>query len=352
LESVAHHETWLTELQKGSYALVSDGLEVDTAVIFVHDFLGDAQGTWLNFQEMICSQGNEHPLWAKCDVFFFSYRSFRDDITESAGALLKFMRAIFPKPPSWVFEIPEQLKGFSSLLDLTKDIPTYRHLVLVGHSEGGIVIRRAEHGLALPDQERQLVSTMSNFWNWFHQTRLDPVGTTGGRTYTEGLCLRWDQIDLDHSVIYFGGKPKTEGSSGPVPLMGLAHDVLFRWKKEQGGKRPFHFPSAVKPDQPISTVKTACKTTLKHAGVAHFPIYHLRHVFCKHLNWVVPDAVVQRAMRHWSPETKRHYQLGMVEQVRQNLEKANEKVYGKGTVLRFYDGQPAARNDQEITASR
>jgi hypothetical protein len=50
---------------------------------------------------------------------------------------------------------------------------------------------------------------------------------------------------------------------------------------------------------------------------------------------VTPDAVVQRAMRHSSPETKRHYQLGMVEQVRQNLEKANERVYGKGKVLTF-----------------
>jgi hypothetical protein len=42
----------------------------------------------------------------------------------------------------------------------------------------------------------------------------------------------------------------------------------------------------------------------------------------------------------------------MVEQVRQNLEKANEKVYGKGKVLRFYDGQPAARNEQEMTACK
>ena len=31
-------------------------------------------------------------------------------------------------------------------------------------------------------------------------------------------------------------------------------------------------------------------------------------------------------------------------QVRQNLEKANEKVYGKGKVFRFDDGQPAAKN--------
>jgi hypothetical protein len=42
----------------------------------------------------------------------------------------------------------------------------------------------------------------------------------------------------------------------------------------------------------------------------------------------------------------------MVEQVRQNLEKANEKVYGREKVLRFYDGQPAAGNEQEVTACK
>jgi hypothetical protein len=41
----------------------------------------------------------------------------------------------------------------------------------------------------------------------------------------------------------------------------------------------------------------------------------------------------------------------MVEQVRQNLEKANEKVYGKGKVLRFNDGQPAAGTEEEIAVS-
>jgi hypothetical protein len=81
--------------------------------------------------------------------------------------------------------------------------------------------------------------------------------------------------------------------------------------------------------------------------VAYFPIYHLRHVFCTRLSWVAPDAVVQRAMRHSSPETKRHYQLGMVEQVRQNLEKANERLYGTGKVLHFYDSQPDAKKEGE-----
>jgi integrase len=147
--------------------------------------------------------------------------------------------------------------------------------------------------------------------------------------------------------MFFGADTKTEGSSEPVPLTGLAHDVLLSWKKEQADKSPFLFPSPVLDDKPITSVRKAWTATLEKAKVAYFPIYHLRHVFCTRLSWVAPDAVVQRAMRHSSPETKRHYQLGMVEQVRQNLEKVNERVYGKGKVLHFYDSQPVARKEEE-----
>ena len=55
---------------------------------------------------------------------------------------------------------------------------------------------------------------------------------------------------------------------------------------------------------------------------------------------VAADAVVQRAMRHTSPETKRRYQLGMTDQVRQPMEKSNKKAYGRKKVLRFYDVRP------------
>jgi integrase len=84
---------------------------------------------------------------------------------------------------------------------------------------------------------------------------------------------------------------------------------------------------------------------LKRAGVPHFPIYTLRHVFCTRLSEVAPDAVVQRAMRHTSPETKRRYQLGMTEQVRQAIEKANKKAHGQKRVLRFYDVLPVSDKD-------
>ena len=120
-----------------------------------------------------------------------------------------------------------------------------------------------------------------------------------------------------------------------------ACDVLQAWKKEGASKSEYLFPSPVLPNRPISTVKTARKTTLKRAGVPAFPIYNLRHVFCTRLCEVAPDAVVERAMRHTSPETKRHYQLGMAGPVRNAVDKANKRLYGKRVAFHFRDSQAA-----------
>lgn len=163
---------------------------------------------------------------------------------------------------------------------------------------------------------------------------------TGGRTYSEGLSLRWDQVDLVRGVLHLGGSLKTAESAQPLPLSRLAGEVLKEWKKAQGSESVYLFPSPRKPSKPIRSIKTAWRTALKKAGVSYFPIYNLRHVFCTRLSWVAPDAVVQRAMRHSSPETKRHYQLGMVDQVREGIERANERAYQREeNVLRFYYGK-------------
>ena len=161
---------------------------------------------------------------------------------------------------------------------------------------------------------------------------------TGGRTYSEGLSLKWDQVDLVHGVIRLDGNVKTRDSAQPLPLSQLACDVLEEWKKEQSPERLYVFPSPRMPGKPIRSVKHAWRTTLEKAGVSYFPIYNLRHVFCTRLSWVAADAVVQRAMRHSSPETKRHYQLGMLDQVREGIEQANKQVHQDPKSIRFYYG--------------
>jgi integrase len=63
--------------------------------------------------------------------------------------------------------------------------------------------------------------------------------------------------------------------------------------------------------------------------VPHFPIYNLRHAFCTRLRWVAADAVIQQVIRHTNPKTKRLYQPGMIKQVREAMEKANQQLYGE-----------------------
>jgi hypothetical protein len=74
-----------------------------------------------------------------------------------------------------------------------------------------------------------------------------------------------------------------------------------------------------------------------------------RSLCCKcSLCEVAPDAVIQRAMRHTSPETKLHYQLGMAEQVRNALDKANKRLYGKRQPLHFRDSRTSKKEKTQI----
>lgn len=179
------------------------------------------------------------------------------------------------------------------------------------------------------DQENRILQTAAPYL----RVGIVLLVQTGGRTYSEGFRLRWDQVDWEHRLIRFGSDVKTPGSSEPLPLTELALRVLRKWKEESNPDSVFIFPSPHKPGRPIQSVKTAWKATLRRAGVPHFPIYNLRHAFCTRLSWVAPDAVIQRAMRHTSPETKRLYQLGMLEQVREAMERANQKVYGGSALI-------------------
>jgi integrase len=175
---------------------------------------------------------------------------------------------------------------------------------------------------------------------------------TGARSYSEGLSLRWDQVDLNNRVIHLSGNVKTQDSAQPIPLTQLAADVLSEWKKEQGLQSPFLFPSPSNPERPIATVKRAWTTTLKNAGVPHFPIYNLRHVFCTRLSWVAPDAVIQHAMRHSSPETKRFYQLGLAQQVREHLEEVNQKTYEGRSLVQAGKNATREQSRQRTQISR
>jgi hypothetical protein len=113
-----------------SYALVSLDHSADTAVIFVHGFAGSPTGTWLDFHGLIKICSPNYPWWDQADLFFYSYESLRTPILANAEEFERFVLHILSSDATEAVRFPARTGK------------PHSKLVLVGHSEGAVVIRR------------------------------------------------------------------------------------------------------------------------------------------------------------------------------------------------------------------
>lgn len=119
------------------YASLATG--VNTALIFVHGFSGDQERTWRKFQSLL-DQREEFASW---DAYFVGYPSTREQIAATAYNLTRFIRHVYPRPPAEIFERHIWIGRTQKILQLREYATGYTRLVLVGHSQGGVVIRKA-----------------------------------------------------------------------------------------------------------------------------------------------------------------------------------------------------------------
>jgi pimeloyl-ACP methyl ester carboxylesterase len=120
-----------------SYALMPGVNPTGAAVVFVHGFAGSPTGTWSDFHGLTREYARDYPWWKEATLFFYSYESTRKPIHFNATRLRMFLDAIL---------IPAVEKVDNARLAKRKRAVqgerNYSKLLLVGHSEGAVLIRR------------------------------------------------------------------------------------------------------------------------------------------------------------------------------------------------------------------
>lgn len=97
-------------------------------IVFVHGFNGNALKTWKHFDE------SDQRCWGESDLLFVGYDSLRENVLSVVHRLSQFLDVIYPRLPDY----------YSSVFSRAIRAPgqDYRDLLLVGHSLGGVIIRR------------------------------------------------------------------------------------------------------------------------------------------------------------------------------------------------------------------
>jgi pimeloyl-ACP methyl ester carboxylesterase len=100
-------------------------------IVFVHGFGGHAVNTWDEFPQ----SGRIGHWWQEADMLFVGYASTKENATSVADRLNAELPNFYPRPFAPAMRVGE--------VDARDEIEPYEELLLVGHSLGGLIIRRA-----------------------------------------------------------------------------------------------------------------------------------------------------------------------------------------------------------------
>lgn len=112
------------------YAVVSTK-PAERLIVFIHGWRGDAAGTWGEFAKPPADE-----WWAVSDLLFVDYDSTSESVVATADRIRARIKDFYPVPNG------EMLVRRGVAVRENWEQP-YRELIIVGHSLGGLVARRA-----------------------------------------------------------------------------------------------------------------------------------------------------------------------------------------------------------------
>lgn len=130
------------------FSLLSGSSAPPTAIIFVHGWGGSAQGTWADFPRLLDTEFSTDDWWSGSDLFFYQYPESRTaPLAVSAAKFGRFLGMVFPRPDQRLFDVDPEFGEFYDLIARAAALRSkdfrYQNIVLVGHSEGAVIIRRS-----------------------------------------------------------------------------------------------------------------------------------------------------------------------------------------------------------------
>jgi len=157
----------------------------------------------------------------------------------------------------------------------------------------------------------------------------------GLRPYKELMPMKKEQVDLENLVVHIPDS-KTPSGIGDMPMTKLAARA-FKAQIKTSRKSEYLFPTTDPKSTKsyVSTLKTTWTSTLKRAGIPHFPLYHLRHTFASRLSaGGVSDHFVTLMLRQGDAQVFKRYSQAKLNMMREALaqldRRANEhrKTFG------------------------
>jgi integrase len=188
--------------------------------------------------------------------------------------------------------------------------------------------RRQPHILTYEEQEK-LMAVASPYL----RALIALLTETGLRVSKEGLALKWGAVDFEKSQVTIR-ESKTMAGRRVLPLSEYCKAELLLWKDLQGSNcSEYVFPNPSNPVLPIKCVKKSWATTLRNAGVKHFPIYNLRATFASRLSAAgIADNFVSQMLGHASSGILQTYSKAVDEYRRDAVRKLDQLRKGQDII--------------------